>query len=207
MPRKYEDIAIKTRPIETGSRAGTEGASKVLVAYVSHFGTTGEIAAVIAETLRENGHHAEAKSINNIKNINGYDAVIVGSAIQYDRWMPEATEFVLSHQHELASLPVAFFFSCLTLSRKTKKSEKEATAYSDALYALSAQVKPLDVGRFAGVLDYSKMPFFARLVARSIMTLLRVQEGDHRDWAAIRIWARNTGSKLKGAQLCLPSPE
>jgi menaquinone-dependent protoporphyrinogen oxidase len=73
--------------------------------------------------------------------------------------MPEATEFVTANQNTLSKLPVAYFFTCLALSLQAGKGEKQAMVYSDKLYSLVPQVKPLSVGRFAGVLDYSKMFF------------------------------------------------
>jgi len=50
-------------------------------------------------------------------------------------------------------------------------------------------VRPVDVGLFAGVLDYSELSFIVRLVMKSKMKKKGVPEGDHRDWDAIRAWA------------------
>jgi menaquinone-dependent protoporphyrinogen oxidase len=174
---------------------------KILVAYASEFGTTGEVAEVIGEILCQEGNTVETKWVKNVKNLNNYDAVIIGSAIQYDKWMPEATEFVTANQNILSKLPVAYFFTCLALALPAGKGEKQAMAYSDKSYSLVPQVKPLSVGRFAGVLDYSKMSFFSRpifkrLIFRVILSILRVREGDYRDWEAIRSWARGMHFRL-----------
>lgn len=171
--------------------SATGRARKILVAYASQFGTTGEIAQAIGEVLCDDHTIVETRRIQNVENLIGYDAVIIGSAIQYDKWMPEATEFVSANQVALGRLPVAFFFACLALSRKNDKSNQQAKVYSDKLYVSFPLVKPLDVGGFAGVLEYSKMPFILSLLARGVMTFLRVRENDYRDWDSIRSWAKD----------------
>jgi len=181
---------------ESNCSSKNKGNYKILVAYASEFGTTGEVAEAIGEALCQEGNTVETKWVNNVKDLNNYDAVIIGSAIRYDRWMPEATEFVTANQNILDKLPVAYFFTCLALAHQAEKAEKQAMAYSDKLYVLVPQVKPLSVGRFAGVLDYSKMPFFLRLIFKVILSILGVQEGDYRDWEAIRSWAKGVHFKL-----------
>ena len=74
-------------------------------------------------------------------------------------------------------------------------------AYSGKLRALAPQVKPVDVGRFAGVLNYKKIPFFFRLIFKVILPILGVQEGDYRDWEAIRAWAKSMHFKLADERL------
>jgi menaquinone-dependent protoporphyrinogen oxidase len=173
-----------------------KGGRKILVAYASEFGTTGEVAKAIGEVLCQEGNTVETKWVKHVTDMQHYNAFIVGSAIQYDRWMPEATEFIIANQTILSKRPVAFFFTCLVLSKQSEKAAHKAKTYSDKLYSLVPHVKPVSVGRFAGVLDYSKMSFFFRLIARGIFVIVRVQEGDYRDWDAIRSWAKGIHLKL-----------
>jgi len=60
-------------------------------------------------------------------------------------------------------------------------------------------VKPVDIGLFAGVLDYSKLSFVVRMVMKSKMKKKGVPEGDHRNWDDIRAWAEGLSPKLLGA--------
>lgn len=154
---------------------------KILVTYATQFGTTAEVAETISEVLCQDGAVVETKWVKEVKSLNNYDAVIIGSAIQYDKWMPEAAEFVRANQQLLSQLPVAYFFTCLTLSKRTVKTERQAMAYADKLVALAPHVKPVGVGRFAGVLNYSKMSLFFRLMFVFISLITGVQEGDYRD--------------------------
>jgi menaquinone-dependent protoporphyrinogen oxidase len=185
-PQTNESASLKF----PDSSCGDKSDHKILVAYASEFGTTRDVAEVIGEVLCEGGASVDIKWVNNVKDLNHYDAVIIGSAIQYDKWMPEAIQFVTTHQNSLSQLPVAYFFTCLTLSRLTEKTERQAMAYSDKIYSLLPQVKPVSVGRFAGVLDYSKMSFFYRQISRVLYFILGVKEGDYRDRDAIRAWAK-----------------
>jgi menaquinone-dependent protoporphyrinogen oxidase len=173
-----------------------DGGSSILVAYASQFGSTAEVAEAIAEVLGQEGNMVSTSHVGSVTDLNCYDAVIIGSAIQYDRWMPEARKFVTTHQHILSALPVAFFFTCLTLSIKSEKAERQAMTYSDKIRALAPQVEPVDVGCFAGVLDYSRLSFFWRLISKAFFSIMGVQEGDYRDWDAIRSWAKSANYKL-----------
>ena len=41
--------------------------------------------------------------------LHGYVAAVIGSAVQYGRWLPEAIAFVQAHQEALNQVPVALF--------------------------------------------------------------------------------------------------
>ncbi|KAA3618315.1 MAG: hypothetical protein D8M58_20650 [Calditrichaeota bacterium] len=164
---------------------------KILIAYASEFESTAEVAIAISKVFCARGHFVETKWIKNIHSIQKYDAVILGSAIQYDKWMPEAEKFVQLNQKKLREIPVAYFFTCLTLSEKSKKTEKTASKYAEKLMAIDPLVNPLSIGQFAGVLDYDKMSLFKKLMFKTISLVTGVQEGDYRNWNIIDGWANN----------------
>ncbi len=169
---------------------------RILIVYASQFGTTGEVAEAIGETLSQAGHIVETRWVKDAKDIEIYDAVVIGSAIQYDHWMPEARAFLTANQMALSQIPVAYFFTCMTLSKRNQKSEQQALNYADKLHTLAPQVKPIDIGRFAGALNYNKMPFIFRVIAPVLFSIFRVKAGDYRDWDAIRAWAKSIQAKL-----------
>jgi menaquinone-dependent protoporphyrinogen oxidase len=182
---------------------GGKDECRLLVAYASRFGSTIEVAQAIAAVLVQEGATVETMHVKSATDLNSYDAVVVGGAIQYDKWMAEAAELVQIHKATLSALPVAYFFTCLTLSKQSQKAERQAMTYGTKLDALVPQVAPVDIGRFAGVLSYSKMPLFMRLLAKGVLSLFGVKEGDYRDWDAINSWARGVYPKL--AQDCASS--
>ncbi len=168
---------------------------KVLVAYASGFGTTAGIAEAIGMTLRDNGMLVDIKSVDQIDDVSTYDSVVIGSAIRYDKWMPEATEFVTKHGAELQSRPVAFFFACLTLASKSDGATLQAQGYADKLRDGFPNIHPVDVKGFAGALDISKFKIYLRPLVRAAFFFLGVGEGDYRQWNMIEAWANNLVQK------------
>jgi len=173
---------------------------KILIAYTSQFGSTAGIADAIKKELGGNGAKVETKAIKDVKDLHLYDAVIIGSPIQYDKWVPETTEFVTTNQEVLEHKPVAFFFSCMALSLPTEKSKRQGKVYSDYLLNAFPKVKPFAVGQFAGALNMSKMSLIWRLVFKLIMAKTGAKEGDHRDWNAIRRWSKDVDKELSFAK-------
>ncbi len=164
----------------------------ILIAYASRLGSTAEVAQTIADEIG-----AVARWIGDIDSLAGYDAVIIGSAIRYDKWLPEATDFVKTHYSTLQTMPVAMFLTCLTLSHQSPMALQQATRYADSIATTLPHVHTADIGQFAGVLDYSKMSCRARLLARLVFAFLRVPEGDYRDWQTIRAWAKTTLPRIE----------
>lgn len=170
---------------------------KVLVAYDTGSGSTEEVVDFIGNILSQDGNIVEFKNIRDEIDLTSYDSIIIGSAIRYDNWMSNARKFVKNNQEILSKIPVAFFFTCLVLSRKTDKTIRIAKGYSDKLYDIAPRVKPISVGGFAGVLDYSKISLVPRLILKLYLVILRVKEkirvkeGDYRDWDAINSWVKS----------------
>ncbi|MHA2254126.1 MAG: flavodoxin domain-containing protein [Candidatus Kariarchaeaceae archaeon] len=171
---------------------------KVLVAYETGSGSTEEVADFIGNILSQDGNIVEIKNIRDEIDLTSYDSIIIGSANRYDNWMSNARKFVKNNQKILSKMPVAFFFTCLVLSTKTDKTIRQAKGYSDKLFDIAPQVKPISVGGFAGVLDYSKISLLPRLILKLYIFVIlrlkervRVREGDYRDWDAINSWVKS----------------
>ena len=164
---------------------------KILVAYASGYGSTAEVAREMGESLTQDGITVTVSQLPFVDNLEQYDAVIVGSAIRYDRWMPAAKDFVINNSDTLDKMPVAFFFNCLTLARRTDKNEEKAQQYAKQLLSLNENVKPLSIGGFPGVLDYTKMPFFIRIIFKIFGYIMGLPPGDYRDWKEIRQWTKD----------------
>jgi len=156
---------------------------KVLVAYATKCGSTAEVAAEIGRVMEsKSGCQVDVQPVGEVKEVGGYDAVIVGSATRVGKWLPEAVEFVEEHKGALGQVPVAFFTVCLTLREDTEENRREVAAYLDPVCEI---VQPVDVGLFAGVLDYGKLSFVPRMMLKA----MKAPGGDFRDWEAIRAWA------------------
>ncbi|MBU0733462.1 MAG: flavodoxin [Proteobacteria bacterium] len=169
---------------------------KFLVAYASRCGSTGGVAEAIGQSLCHNGAIVDVRLINGVTDLTSYEAVIVGSAIRSDQWLPEATAFVENNRQLLSGIPVAYFLTCLTMSRPSKKNQGKAGSYLKPVITDVPEVKPVDIGLFAGALDYGKLPFHIRMVMKLKMSSNGVSEGDYRDWEAIRHWVEGLRPKF-----------
>ena len=168
-----------------------ESENKILVVYDSQFGSTAEIAKFIGENLSIDEQIVDVKKINEVKDLSSYSDVIIGSAIQYDKWMAEARKFIIKNEAELSTKSVSLFLVCLVLSKKTDKATKKANNYANAIKGLVPKIKINSFGQFAGVLDYSKMSFGQRVLAKGIFAIIGVKEGDYRDWEGIKKWSEH----------------
>jgi menaquinone-dependent protoporphyrinogen oxidase len=161
--------------------------NKILVTYASRTGSTVGVAEAIGQTLVESGAEVEVRPMEEIKDLAPYRAVVAGSAIQNKQWLPEAMQFLHTHQATLAQKPFAAFLVCMTLAIADGKYREHV---ADFLQPVRALVQPVSEGFFAGVLDISKVPSFCdRLMFRLSVIFGVWSEGDHRDWNAIRAWA------------------
>ena len=178
---------LATRPPEiefAESSCGKEEnmGDKILVAYASRAGSTGEVAEVIGEVLCDGGAAVDVRLAKDVTDVSPYRAAVVGSAIYMGRWMSEAVKFVETHRDALSQVPVAYFTVCLTMKDDTEENRRTVAAYLDPVREV---VQPVDVGLFAGRLDSSKLSFIYWLIIKA----MGQAEGDFRNWEAIRAWA------------------
>lgn len=162
----------------------------ILVTYASRAGSTAGVAEAIGKTLTESGAHVDVLPMNEVKDLSPYQAVVAGSAIRGSKWLPEAMQFIQTHRAELAKKKFAEFTVCITLAMSNGGQYRSGVEKWVA--PVRAQVKPLSEGYFAGMLDFSKLPFnWDTLMLRLTVALGIFPRGDHRDWNAIRAWAES----------------
>lgn len=163
---------------------------KILVTYASRTGSTAEVAEAIGKTLSENRTDVDIIPMEEVKDLASYQAVIVGSAIRKSKWLPEAVQFVRTHQETLRHKPIAMFTVCITLAMSN--SEQYRSVVTGWTAPVSALIRPLSEGLFAGVLDFGKLPFsLDTLMLRATVAAGVFPRGDHRDWNAVRAWAES----------------
>jgi len=161
---------------------------KILVTYASRTGWTVGVADAIGKTLVENGAQVDVIPMHNVKDLSKYDAVVAGSAIRSKAWLPEAVQFIQTHQNELKTKPFAAFLVCMTLAMPN--GENYRSNISTWLDPVRSLVKPVSTGLFAGGLDINKIESFGDKMMFRISVMFGVwKEGDHRNWNAIKEWA------------------
>ena len=163
-------------------------AKRILVAYASAAGSTGGVAETIGKTLADTGAVVDVHRVQSVKTLDGYDAVVLGSAIHGGKWLPEAVEFLQANRTRLNQAPTAFFLVGLMAN---KKSESDQRLVGQFLEAERALVKPVAEGRFVGAMFIKNYPGFTGLGMRFFIAYcgLGLRGGDFRNPAAIRAWA------------------
>jgi menaquinone-dependent protoporphyrinogen oxidase len=169
---------------------------RVLVAAASKHGSTSEIAQAIATELTVHGLQAEARDVAAVRTLDGYDAVVLGSAVYVGKWMSEAKAFVEANAERLRTLPV-WLFSSGPLGETPMPNEDPADV-PELMTATGAREHRLLVG----ALDKDKLGLGERLVVR----MVKAPYGDFRDPATIRQWADHIAGELtEGLEAQSPS--
>jgi menaquinone-dependent protoporphyrinogen oxidase len=73
----------------------------------------------------------DVKPIKENPQVAGYQAVLIGSAVQNGNWLPEAVAFVKDHQRELNRVPVALFCVQIQNLGEDATSRQNRLAYLD----------------------------------------------------------------------------
>lgn len=161
---------------------------RILVTYASMAGSTAGVAEAIGKSLSDSGAQVDVLPMKKVNDLTPYQAVVAGSAIQGQKWLPEAIQFIEDHKSELSSKPFASFMVCITLSMANSGQYLEGI--KDWMSPVRNLVRPVSEGYFAGALDFSKLPVSFNTLAMRFVVLIGVwKNGDHRDWKVINNWA------------------
>ena len=164
---------------------------KVLVAYASKHGATAQIAEKIALRLARNKIAAEALNINDVNDLKGYKALVLGSGVYAGMWLKEAADFLKTHESELAKMPVWLFSDGPTGIGDPQELMK-GWRFPENLKPIADRIKPKDIIFFHGVLDTDQLKFAEKLIVRA----LKAPVGDFRDWDSIHTWADGIAKAL-----------
>jgi len=182
---------------------------KVLIVYGTRYGATEGTSDEIAKVLRSEG--LDVRVVNarkeKVKDISGYDLVIVGSGMQMARWTGAAENFLKKFQKELSSTKVAICVSSgvqalIEHENKTEEIEKARKQYLEDK-AAKYNLHPISMVIFGGVWDFNKMFFLFRKTLASVKPQIEeagfkeIEPGfyDTRDWDIIRTWAKEIAAK------------
>ncbi len=174
------------QPQYTFGQSHTTG--RVLLAYASATGSTAEIAKVVGETFAGQGWAVDVYPMEDHPAPEGYQAVLLGSAVQHGNWLPEALDYVKTHQQALAKAPVALFSVHITNQGNDAESRAIRETFSDAV---KPYVQPVTEVFFAGRFNRQGAALMMpRWIAPFIPTI------DLRKWDLIDTWAKNLPAKL-----------
>ncbi len=160
---------------------------RVLVTTGSKHGSTEEIGRAIAEALTGEGVDARIVVPDEVESLDGFDAVVLGSAVYAGRWTKSMRELTVRLAGELAQRPIWLFSSGPV--GDPPKPEEDPVDVADVMERTGASEHAL----FAGRLDKKLLSFGER----AIVGALKAPEGDFRDWDGIRAWSISIAEALK----------
>jgi menaquinone-dependent protoporphyrinogen oxidase len=164
---------------------------RVLVAYGSKFGSTAEIAQAIGTTLRVAGLEVDVKRAREVRSLEPYRAVVVGSAVYMARWRRDAIR--LLRRLELAEREVWVFSSGPVDEDQGEPGEKrERWTKPKRVQQLAARIGAHEHVVFGGRVA-EDAGFLRKRMAKRIPPELR----DWRDWSAIEAWANTIADSLQ----------
>jgi menaquinone-dependent protoporphyrinogen oxidase len=158
---------------------------RVLITAATRHDATREIAEAIGAGLVERGMDAETRPIDEVTELAGYDAVVLGSAVYMGRWMKEAANFVRLHHSLLAERPLWLFSS----GPVGPKALPEAADIAEFRQLLEIR----DHRTFDGALDARKLSLAERITVKAV----KAPYGDYRNWEDIDTWARSIANSLR----------
>jgi menaquinone-dependent protoporphyrinogen oxidase len=168
--------------------------TKLLVAYATKYGATAEIAQKIGEVLNQAGLSAEVVPVNQVKDLQPYGAVVLGSAVYIGRWRKEAVKFVKAREKQLSQLPVWIFSSGPT-GKGDPVELSQGWRSPKSLQPQIDRIKPREIVVFHGAIDPAKMKSLEKWMIEKVGAAAK----DSRDWESITSWAKAIATEL-GAQ-------
>jgi menaquinone-dependent protoporphyrinogen oxidase len=161
----------------------------VLVAYASKRGSTAEIAETVAATLRREGLKVCLEPVEQVRSLEPYEAVVLGSAVYLKRWQGDARHFLKKHRKALRQVPF-WVFSSGPVGDPANDDPGwiEPTKVAEKVEELGGRGHAV----FGGCLPAEPRGAMERAMVEGVPRDYR----DRRDWAVIRAWAQGVASEL-----------
>lgn len=156
--------------------------ASVLVAYATKYGSTRDAAEAVAAALVERGIDAVALPAADVRSLEGYSAVVVGTALYFFMWRGEAHRFIRRSRRALSSVPVALFG--LGPIEDTPEQFAGARGHLDKGLSRHAWLSPVSTAVFGGRLDPARLRFPDNNPAMRAMAAV-----DLLDLDAVSAWA------------------
>jgi menaquinone-dependent protoporphyrinogen oxidase len=166
---------------------------RVLITAATRHSATREIAEAIGAGLAEHGFDAEARPIDEVEDLSGYDAVVLGSAVYMGRWLKPARKFAEHNATALTAIPVWLFSSGPLGPPAHLVPGEEPTDITMLMKLTGARQHRM----FAGRLEHQRLGFAERAAVKAV----HAPEGDCRDFSAISDFASEIAGQLAAAHL------
>ncbi|MFJ6479778.1 MULTISPECIES: flavodoxin domain-containing protein [unclassified Streptomyces] len=162
---------------------------RVLVAYGSKHGATAGIASQIGRTLREDGLDATVLPADDVKDVRGYDAVVLGGALYAGHWSGKAKRCAERNADYLKHRPVWLFSSGPVDSSAEQHEIPPVPAVAREMERIGAR----EHRTFGGSITSGTPGLIARAMVRA------GKGGDFRNPEQIQSWAHHISAELAAA--------
>jgi menaquinone-dependent protoporphyrinogen oxidase len=180
----------------SGVNSSEEILMKILVSVATKHGSTAQIAQRLAEVLQTGLPDGQVVLLPaaDVDDVSTYDAVVLGSAVYFGRWLAEARRAA----ELIAAQPArpVWLFSSGPVDEPAEP--QPALAELDHLIAAT---HAREHRTFAGRLDRHQLG----LSERAVLKVMRKQDTDLRDWDAIAAWGTQI-SHLLSRPATAPGP-
>ena len=166
--------------------------TRVLVAYATRFGSTHEVASAIVHELNTAGLQALSAEAGSALNPDDFDAFVIGSPMYGGRWMSDAAMFTAIMAERIGDKPVALFSMGTLGVNNTVSGHAEHVAFVERIGVVAPGLNIISDTNFTGYFERANLPWYLRILDRFVPT----PQGDHRDWEAIKSWARSLVPEL-----------
>jgi menaquinone-dependent protoporphyrinogen oxidase len=163
----------------------------VLVGYASRHESTPGVAERIGARLREAGARVDVVALSGTEDAVDYDAIVFGSAVYSQRWLPPAVEFARRNDAVLRARPVWTF----TVGRlRDQGGLLRRVEWPDAKEAadLERRLHPRSHRFFSGAIERSGLSRIQWWVFKAVGGRF----GDFRNWPAVDAWADRIAREL-----------
>ena len=159
---------------------------RVLVTAASKHGSTWGIAEHIAKALTDHDLEVELIEPDEVDNLDGFEAIVIGSAVYAGNWRNEAKAFVDGFASTLRARKV-WLFSSGPLGDDDEPGElRDLDDYMKTGGAISHTW-------FAGKVDREDL----NVAERAIVKVVGAPYGDFRHWDEIADWASDVADQLR----------
>lgn len=163
----------------------------VLVVYATRHGSTRGVAERLTQRLRHRGLSVDLHGLPAVVHPDAYDAVVIGSAVYGQTWLPEARSFVRRYAGVLAALPL-WTFSVGKLTSQGLLLRRVGWPDAKDVGEIAHWATPIGHRFFTGAITATGLWVHQRMAFR----LVGGRYGDFRDWPDIDAWADEIATHL-----------
>lgn len=191
---------------------------KILVGYITHSGTTRDVAEAIAEEMTKKGVESDVLPLDQVKDTAPYTALVLGAPMIIG-WHRDGLKYLSQHKTELAQKPLVLFLTGMSLTDtpapdlpgiqlhidpKLAATPKHANrlSFKENFATIKNYLRPIlktspksltAVGLFGGRLDYYRLKWWE---VAFVMLVVGAKPGEKRNWPDIRAWAADLPALL-----------